>query len=226
MRVMEFLGYLAWWGVSDVRLTTTDAERMVAELRLDVAPPRPPAPIDVFRRLVTVEHTYPGFWRDGTEECMVHLGLHTVESPSDSMMVKHIVMTKKVGNVTKYIDRVGEVAFYKPPRGQASRARIRTQVENGPTADPEVTSYAKMLHDRYDLWLDSIDDQGARRLVRAFLKSVDARYLNGVYVLPGVGHAAQLEAMIGRLGGSSYCHTAPLVDNEIAREMLAMEEET
>lgn len=212
---MEYLGYLAWWGVSDVRLTPTDAEQMMSELGLEIPPPKPPAPVDVFRRLGTEQRVFPGTWRE--EEAEVTLSLHPVESQK-TMLVRHVVETVRQKGIVRSMDYLGEVAFYKPPKGQPSKARMRAQVSD---PRPEVQSYVAHLRDYYAASLTSIDDQGGRRLIRSFLRSIDAAYLNGVYVLPGVGQAGQLEAMIGRLGGASYCHIAPLVDTPSTRAMFS-----
>lgn len=211
---MDALGWLVWWRVGSVALTPKAAEVMMSELGLAaVKQPSHVAPIDAFRRLGGKSATYT--LPDGHD---VSLDLYPAES-QDTMLVRHIVRTVKRDGVNVQISRVGEVAFYKPPRGKPSKARVRVQV--GKTSDPQVAPFAETLRKEYDRALTYLDDQAGRRLVRSYLASVSAVWLGGPYFIAKEDDADRLLLLFDRLGGTSWCHSVMLNDTPYHRAVVA-----
>jgi hypothetical protein len=210
---MEFLGYLVWWRVSNVVVPHSLAEKMMRELGFEIPPPNPVLPIDAFRRLTGEARA--GY--DLDDQHTASLELHKAES-QDTMLVRHIVRTVKRNGVTVSIDKVGDAAFYKPPRGKPSKARMRVTVHDKTT---EVEAFGASLRNEYDLALKYLDAQALRRLVRQYLTSVDALYLDGPYFLQQEAHVVGLERLFERLGPDSRCQVLPVADDPRARRMLA-----
>lgn len=215
---MEYLGYLVWWTVGSPVVKIPDAERMLTELGFAIPPPKPVLPIDAFRRL-TGEYSNAYSLDD---ERTVSLELHKANS-QHTMLVRHIVRTvKKKNGVVETVTKVGDCAFYKPPRGQNHRARMRVTVF--PEALPDrqqVETFANGLRTEYDRALHYLDPQAFRRLVRQYLGSVHALYLSGPYFLREESHTTPLVELFGHLGGGSRCQVVPVVDDPPRREMLS-----
>lgn len=210
---MEYLGYLTWWTVRNGEVTVDQAQRLMTELGIDVPPPKQILPIDAFRRLTgEARRTY-----DLEDGQVCTLDLHKAVA-QETMLVRHIVRTtKNAQGVTNDVKRVGDVAFYKPPRGKHSKARMRVTVH---ARDPHVESFGDELRREYDRALNHLDPQAVRRLVRQFLTAKRALYIDGPYFLSAEEHAIQLRELIHRLG-SGVCHVLPVADTPAAREIVA-----
>jgi hypothetical protein len=215
---MDYLGYLVWWRVGSPQVRLTDAERMMVELGFDIPPPNPILPIDAFRRLTgEARNAYPL----DDEGRTVTLELHNATSPH-TMVIRHIVRTVKKDGVTESVGKVGDCAFYKPPRGQNHRARMRVTVF--PEALPDVAqvnAFAGGLRSEYDRALNYLDPQATRRLVRQYLRSAGAVYLDGPYFLKQEAHAVGMERFFNWLGDGGRCHVVPVVDDPRVRQMLS-----
>lgn len=204
------LGYLVWWRVADTTLDQ-DTAAAIAD-KLGIPAPNRPAPVDVFRKLTGT----PFARRVGDE--VTRLELHPAESQR-TMLVRHVVEHVTVNSVAKSHRRVGEAVFYKPPRDRPSKARLRITMDD-PNAE-WLTRYADQLRTEYHRSLNAFDEQGVRRLVRAYLNSVQALFVDGVYFLREEAHADQLEWLFDQLGGDCRCNQAPLVDGVRSRGILS-----
>lgn len=212
---MDYLGYAAWWSVGAVSIPRAQAEALLGDLQLAVPPPKEILPHDAFRRLTSeMRRTYP------LEDAEVELTLHNAPGP-DTMMVRHIVRTVTSGGIVRSADKVGDCAFYRPPRGQNHRARMRVTVF--PEALPdrgEVEEFAAALRAEYDRALTMLDAQAIRRLVRNFLRSAGALYASGVYLLREETHVQALEDLFQVLGPECEFHAVPLTDDPRSQRLF------
>jgi hypothetical protein len=178
--------------------------------------PAAPIPIDVFRRLSTVSETY-----DLEDERTVLLDLHTAKS-QNTMLVRHIVRTVRTDGVVESATRVGEAAFYRPPKGKPERARMRVTVyPEGLEDAPQIEAFGDRLRVEYRRGLEALDPQAVRRLVRAYLSQVGAVYMNGPYFLTELADVERLEKLLDIVGGGSTAMTIPVVDDEPRRRLIA-----
>jgi hypothetical protein len=211
---LQFLGYMVWWRVG--RPARQASEVAAAVNGLGVAMPSTPIPVDVFRRLSSVAESYE--LEDGQT---VVLDLHRATSQK-TMLTRHIVRTVRKEGVVTAADRVGEAAFYRPPRGQHDRARMRVTVYPEQLPDRErIEAFAEDLREEYKRQLDALDPQAVRRMVRAYLTSVDAVYMNGPYFVPNHDDVERLKELLAVVGGGSTTMTIPVVDDEPRRQMIA-----
>ena len=84
----------------------------------------------------------------------------------------------------------------------------------------EVAGIGGELRWEYHRALNYLDPQAIRRLVRQYLTSASALYLNGPYFLPRPEDADRLSELLRRLGGGSQALTVPVVDDEPRRRMI------
>lgn len=214
---MEFIGQLVWWGVGSPTIDGHELQALLAAVGVSVPPPKPIVPADAFRRLTgDSKRSYTL----GTGE-KVTLDLHPARS-QQTMLVRHIVRTVKRGNVVVAADRVGDCAFYKPPKGQNERARMRVTPHppEGAVDQRQIEAFCSELREEYRRALTFLDPQAIRRLVRQYLSTVHALYLDGPYFLPEDEDAERLCDLLERIGGGSTCHVVPVVDDQRRRAMV------
>lgn len=213
---MDYLGQLVWWSIGTPSLRGGDVGPMLADLQIEIPPPKPIVPADAFRRLTgSSRHEYE--LEDGRQ---ITLDLHTAGSQR-TMLVRHIVRTVRENGIVMRAERVGEAAFYRPPKGQPQRARMRVTVYPEKLPDREqVETFASELRAEYERALNYLDPQAMRRLVRQYLAFVSALYLNGPYFVPRPDDAERLLELLRRLGGGSQSLTVPVVNDEPRRQMI------
>lgn len=210
---MKWLGYLTWWSVGSPSVSLTEVNAIIEELDMRAPSPNPVIPVDAFRRITSSakkEYTRP----DGAH---VTLDLQPKRS-QNTMLVRAIVQTVRINGVSVQAGAVGECAFYKPPRGQSHRGRMR--VTTTPSVDPEVEEFAEQLRQEYKVALNVFDPQAVRRTVRQYLAVKQAVYLGGPYFLPRLEDAQKLALFLDRVGGGSQCNIVPVIDDEERRAML------
>lgn len=217
---MSTLGTLIWWSVGGVDLTYDDLEQALAGS--GVSRPARPIPVDVFRRLMTTEHRV-------TDEGGLDLtyAFHEVGSASAKMLTYHLVGTQRVDGVKVKVQRVGEIVFYKPPRGEHSKARIRIVPGSFPDEWAETARdwIGWMRSTYHDGVAGALDGQAVRRIVRGYLASAGSVYVGGPYF----HHSERLgglEALFERLGSDSFWHEVPVPDDEYQRTFLQRALET
>lgn len=209
------LGHLIWWSVSGQASITLDAlDSVLADTGVPV--PSRPLPIDVFRRLTgEAKKTYP------LEIHTLEITVAKVESKTDSMLVRHMVGTvKSNAGVVQTVRKLGDVAFYKPPRGQQSKARMRVL----PDAEwpHETADFVAYLHAEYRRGVQgTVDAQGIRRVVRNYLANQGAIYLDGPYFITSDAPYEALRPLFGLLGKDSNVHVVPLPDTPEQQAWLA-----
>lgn len=212
----DLLGHLMWWRVvGDVELDFDTLGSLLAGTGL--APNHRPVPADVFRRVCGLTKVHP-LGDDRT----VELSLAPVESKVPSMVVRHMVATvRNDANVVQSAVKVGDVAFYKPPRGQHSKARLRVVPATAQYRD-QAEDFARYIRAEYDKGVKgALDSQAIRRVIRTHLANQDAIYLDGPYFIKDESQCAGLEGLFDALGEASFMHVVPLLDTPAQREFLA-----
>jgi hypothetical protein len=214
---VQVLGQLIWWTIGTPTLPAEQVKALIAEVGMEVPPPNPIVPVDAFRRMTGAARMEYNL----DEALIVTLDLHKAKSQS-TMLARHIVRTvRDQDGIVKDIKKVGDCAFYKPPRGQAERARIRVTVfPEGFEDRAQIEAFGESLRTGYNTALTHFDPQALRRVVRQYLTRVHALHLSGPYFMPSTPAAERLQEFVGHLGGGSNCWIAPLVDDLPRRVML------
>jgi hypothetical protein len=209
------IGSLVWWSIPDAAsLSTSALSQLVGELALN-APGVSRPPVDTFRRLSSSASTAYEL-----DDAHITLDLRTVPSQS-TMLVRHVVRSERRDGTLVSARRVGDFAFYKPPRDQPERARVRATPMPGDLPDREqIESFVKSLRVAYKDALRTIDSQALRRTVRAFLRNADATYMDGPYFVPNEEDAERLSKLLDSVEGCVSWHLGVL-DDERTRLMLA-----
>ena len=214
---MSDLGLLVWYSVSGDKDGVEQNKILDLFKQHGITAPKPPLPIDVFRRLTGIDG---GAEYDLDDDTTVHLELHKVESQK-TMLVRHIVRTVKRNGVNVSIDKVGDVAFYRPPRGKPERSRMRVTPfpENYPDRK-EIEAFAEALRVEYSRALNVLDPQAVRRLVRRLLTDAGAIYLDGPWFVLDEDRLHPLYHLFALLDFESYIHHVPMPDTAYQREYL------
>lgn len=213
----DHLGHLVWYTVSGNKEGVEQNKILSLFKEHGIPAPKPPLPVDVFRRLTGIDG---GANYDLDDERTVHLELHKVES-QQTMLVRHIVRSVKKNGVVESIDKVGDVAFYKPPRGKPERSRMRvTPFPEGFPDWKEIEKFADALRGEYARALNVLDPQAVRRLVRRMLAGCGAIYLDGPYFVLDVDQLHPLMHLFNLLDYDSYMHTVPMPDTQSQRDFL------
>lgn len=212
---MRSLGWVLLWQIGDGNLHVPLAG--LADIPGIELPDRP-IPIDVYRRVTGSSSVLRTRLEDGELEVRTA----NAESPSDKMLIRHLIATVAERGVAKRVERVGDAAFYKPPRGKNSKARMRVTVT---TTDPlikqQVEAYANELRTRYSEGVTGhLDAQAVRRLVRRHLARIGALYLGGPYFVLDRDGCEALRPLFDDLGEAGMLHLFPLPDTPEERAFL------
>lgn len=201
---MSDLGHLVWWKVPEgSSLSLAAAHERLTGVNLPAAP----IPIDVFRR---VTGTVQSSKRYGDRLLQVYEG----PPASDKVMTRHIVVMVK-GSGT----RVGDVAFFKPPRGEHRKARLKVTLRV--KDDPDVNDYAARLKQQYAEGIaGTLDTQGIRRIVRGHMIKVGGLFLEGPWYVQNTDPVMHLLGLFDLLGEEAFLHEVPFPDTEGNRAFL------
>lgn len=210
---MDYLGYLVWWRVGAASLPARDLPTLVPQLGFTVPPPAPGSPTDAFRKLAGEESVRPQ--PDGT---VVTVSLHRTNTSDAAREVRHIVRTVRKDKAVQTSERVGDVVFYRAPKGEPSKARFRAQATS---SDPQVKTYASWLRHEYQARLDTLDSQGIRRLIRAHLAEVNALSIDGPYFVQKREHVEPLMRLFTSLNDDCSIYWLPLAETGLTRDMLS-----
>jgi hypothetical protein len=208
------IGYLTWTHVVGSEVTLDAVEDLLDGVEL----PARPIPIDVFRRVTGTQSTS----RHALDDLEVVLSAVKAKSP-DTMVVRDLVMTVAKDGVTQSISRVGTAVFYKPPRNDHGKARMRVETHAVEQSFREVVAnYVQGLRETYERGCAGhLDEQAVRRLVRRHLISHNALYLGGPYFTLEAEAVDALRPLFSRLSTDSVFHTVPMPDRPEDRELLA-----
>lgn len=213
---MTQLGHLLWWKVGAVDLTHADLAEALKDTGVEA--PKRPIPVDVFRKMTSTAKAVYTLDEGLDLECTIA----KVDSGNDKMLVHHLVGTLKRGQVTEKVRKIGEIVFYKPPKGQHSKARLRVVPQPPGRWEKEVAAFVTSLRQQYSEGIKgALDGQAIRRLVRAHLAKTGVVYVDGPYFFESRDQVAELEPLFAALGDNSFIMDIPILDNERNRAFLA-----
>lgn len=209
---MTHLGYLTWWSVGPVSLNRDEAQDLLDRHEIQASLPQLVIPVDAFRRIGsgTVQNYQ---FRDGYAQ----LRLHKAASKKTILVRDMVRSIFSDTGVPLEHQKVGDVVFYKPPRGRPSKARVRVTVQ---VPEPDVEEFAVRLRHEYDNALGGVDSQAVRRLVRAHLGAHHAIHVGGPYLLPSELAIEGLRGFVESLGGGSTIHAVPVIDDAEQRRFV------
>ena len=198
----RYIGFLFWYSLGEHTVTMSMLRQHMQEIGMDLtAAPKAILPIDVFRRLTGTRGQYATYTLDDTKS--VRLGLRPARETNT--LISRAV-TRTILEDGKPVDRsqVGEFVFYRPPRGEPERSRVRLtfrDIANLPDKD-KVERFGTALRDEYSNGKDHLDPQALRRVVRAYLTLRHALLIDKVYFIPDVDTVSHLHQLIDHVGGS------------------------
>lgn len=211
---MTDLGHLLLWRVGgEVNVDYDTLTKVLKDTGITL-PPKP-LPVDVFRRLSSLTRTYPIPDSSDVIEC----SLATVDSKNDNLLLRHIVTSVKHDGIALRHTKGGDVAFYFPPRGQWSKARMR--VLTGGEYPEQAEQFGQVIREQYDKGVKgALEAQTIRRLVRTYLAERKALYLEGPYFIEYANSVSGLKPLFDLLGEDSYLHSLPVPDTPQQRAFL------
>lgn len=219
---MQIIGTVVWWSIGVATVTDAELRAAVEQYLPGTAPPAAVLPVDAFRRLTgpsgaQAEYVLVGQLDKPVQEA--ELSLLKAKSQK-TMLVRALVRTVREDGVNKNVTKVGDVVFYKPPRNEHHRARLRVTLQADGLPDEDlIKGFAEELRREYDTALSTMDAQAVRRLVRAYLSNVHALPLGGPYFVPDEGSAKRLVEFLQHIGGNKTI-TLPVVDVPEARLLI------
>lgn len=214
----EYLGYVTWWTVGEPTITDGELREHVMELMPEVKPPAAILPQDAFRRM-TGEAGVRRY--TGSDDGIVReLSLQEVSAPK-SMMSRAILLTLTKDGRRQSVDRVGDVVFYRPPRNEHHKARIRVTAVQGLAGSERqlFDLYANGVRAEYDRALHHLNGQAVRRIVRAYLAAIEAELLGGPYLVTSRADVERLHELLDRVGNAS-CRYVAVSDDDVNRHLL------
>lgn len=203
----EVLGALTWWSVANVGYLDRDqVGRALEQHAVRASIPRYVSAADTFRRLSSnAKHSYV---HDGL---VATLALHKTQSQR-TMLTRDIVRSLSTPDgVAVSHEKVGDAAFYKPPRGRGSKARMRVAVLD--RSDEHLEEFAAQLRAEYAESVGAMDAPAVRKIVRTHLAAVNALYVGGPYVAPSSDCLDPLLGLFDELGEGSSITVVPLVND-------------
>lgn len=211
---METLGTLLWWKVGEPALTIDELREHMEQIGMGTsAAPKPLIPIDVFRRLTGpagAEGKYKlgGAW--------IRLRLERSRE-TDTMLTRTILRDNDNGGARL---EVGDFVFYKPPRGEPDRARLRVTLRDVSDLPDKraIERFGTALKEAFAHDMEHLDSQAVRRTARRFLVEHHAIHIDGVYFVPDGERAVQLAGLLeDRVLGGSVAWTMPVYDDAFGR---------
>lgn len=193
-------------------MSDADLAGLVREKLPEVKPPAGILPVDAFRRMTgeTDGHRVDYPLQDAGR--YVVLRLEPTTSPQGTMLTRAILRTVfSEGNIRQRVGKVGDVVFYKPPRGEQHKARLRITLTPEAKALPDAERlhrYVDVLRAEYDRAQHHINGQAIRRLVRSYLAKVDALHMDGPYFIERIEDAARLREFLSDIGGCRCAYFA------------------
>lgn len=206
------LGTLCWWSVNgDPNISDHDLAGLVRETIPEVKPPATILPVDAFRRMTGGEATAHSY-TIGAEprDQLITLSLANVTAPQKTMLNRAILRAVASSDgVQQRVDKVGDLVFYKPPRGQHDKARVRVTLVPGITGLLDVDrirAYGDTLRNEYRRAVKHVNGQAVRRIVRAYLTAIGAVPMDGPYFIEEVEDADRLREFLVRVGNCRCTH--------------------
>jgi hypothetical protein len=148
-------------------------------------------------------------------------------SSTDDFICRHIVReVKDSANRRLAFDKTIECYFYRAKNGVAGTERFRMTIDNDPLRPGErdrMDGLIKDIQARYNRYVNYLDGQALRAIVRNYLK-----FLNGIEIQGGTYfvHSSRnnelqaLKRVVELMGGGCRMHLIPLVNLDSERQMV------
>lgn len=222
------LGTLALYTISDGEYSLTDLTAHWLELGLDPKYlPVANKPIDAFRKATSevddFEYPLP-------DDKVAHVLVRDVRSDTE-VIVRHLTREVRDSQAQKLAyAKIGTATFFRPTTDAHGRVkpgseRFKLHIENA-SLEPDERASMQVLVDevgrRYDRYVNFLDGQKVRAMVRAFLFDLGALNVKPSVYFVHVSRTDELEKLkqvIDRLGESSM-HHLPVIDLPSQRAMV------
>lgn len=222
------LGNLVIYTITDGNYSLPDLTALWTSLALPASYlPVATKPIDAFKRATTEVHDYEYPMPDGN---VAHVLVRDVHSDTE-VLVRHLVREVRDKEAQRLsFATIGTATFYRPSTDSAGRTRpgserFKLHVDNAKLEPNERESMQALIDEvsgRYDRYVNFLDGQKVRAMVRGFLGR-----LNAIAVKPSVyfvhnsrtSELEKLREVVNTLGGSSM-HHLPIVDLPSQRAMV------
>ncbi len=213
------LGHIAWWTVTNPRLTHDDVLTLVTDLGMDPAiVPKPPRGGDAFKRACRYSER-KGLSIPYTDHLANFLIRSVAQTHED--IERHLVLevVDADGRRLDYHDAAH--LRYERSTGTLHVAQKKISSDLDPMVDETLQQFAANLEDATKY----IDAQVIRRMIRDqldMLHAISVRSGGSVYFIPYREHKTTeaLEVFLTHCGDGSGFHSLPLIDNEKQREMI------
>lgn len=231
MTTPHTLGRLILLRTENASVRHTDLSQWFDELKLDAGfLPSIPRPVDAFKKATSTAEklVFSAPWRGEGAVAIVRW----VDDTHDAdRIIRRAERTITIKRKVSAPETVGRVTFYKRSRkagttGQGGE-KLRFSIDREKISDESMSIYEQWLqdtHSRYLMWLDWIDTDALRGVVRRYL----TEKLDGIMIRPGVyfvfdSHAddnQHLSVLVDRFGDECMYHPIELLNTAEHRKML------
>ncbi len=226
------LGTLALYTISDGEYSLTDLSDEWVRLGLPTHHlPVATKPVDAFKRATTEVNDFEYPMPDhATTGRIAHVLVRDVDSNSE-VIIRHLIreVRDSAGQRLSYA-RIGTATFHRPVQEASGRVRPGSErfafkVDNA-SLEPAEREAMQVLVDeagrRYDRYVNYLDGQKIRSMVRAFLFDIGALQVKPSVYFVHVSRTDELEKLkevVDGLGSSSL-HLMPVIDLPSQRTMV------
>lgn len=222
------IGRVVMFTITDEQVKREDLISWFAELGLNPQfLPREIKPVDAFKKATSQidEHEYAR--ADGTRGILL-----TRPVTTDREMVCRFIVREIRNTGRRRLDhhKAIEATFYKGTkvggkiRPGSERIRLTRVVDNlDPSELSDIDTAIAKITDLYDRYVNFLDGQKIRAVIRDYLKYLNAIEIKGgVYFVHKnrVDELTKLVEVVNRLGGGCRAYQIPLVDMENERKMV------
>ncbi len=213
------LGHIAWWTVTNPRLTHDDVLTLVTDLGMDPAiVPKPPRGGDAFKRACRYSErrglSIP--YSDHQANFLIRSVAQTHED-----IERHLVLEVVDGDGRQLDYHIAAHLRYERSTGTLHVGQKKISSDLDPMVDETLQLFAAKLEDATKY----IDAQVIRRMIRDqldMLHAISVRSGGSVYFIPWREHKTTeaLEIFLTNCGDGSAFHSLPLIDDSKQREMI------
>ena len=213
------LGHIAWWTVTNPRLTHDDVLTLVTDLGMDPAiVPKPPRGGDSFKRACRYSQraglAIP--YSDNLANFLIRPVAQTHED-----IERHLVLEVVDGDGRQLEYHDAAHLRYERSTGTLHVGQKKISSDLDPMVDETLQQFAANLEDATKY----IDAQVIRRMIRDqldMLHAISVRKGGSVYFIPWREHKTTeaLEVFLTHCGDGSGFHALPLIDDQKQREMV------
>lgn len=218
------LGRIVLFTITEEKVKRDDLVRWFAELDLDEKLlPMENKAVDAFKKATSdTKDTYPM-----SKERTAYALCRDVTSNGDYIRRQ---ITREIKNAAKKqlsYDELISVTFYRALRAD-DQGSARLTVTPNPTWSaseewPYIKQIAADIYARYESYLQYLDSQKVRAMVRGYLKKLNAIEIKGgVYFVHASrdDELSRLSELVDRLGGGCQMHQIPMLDLQRERAFI------